>query len=150
MWLKAIEKIFRTMACSDAQPVQFETHMLTEEAEDWWDNTRQRLADVGTEITWVVFRDEFLRKYFPEDVRGKKEIEFLELKQGSMTVAEYAAKFEALVKFCPHYNRADTEMSKCLKFENGLRPKIKQGIGYQQIRRYAELVDKSRIYDEDS
>ncbi|XP_050876056.1 uncharacterized protein LOC127079724 [Lathyrus oleraceus] len=34
--------------------------------------------------------------------------------------------------------------------ENGLRPEIKQGIGYQQIRRYAELVNKSRIYDEDN
>ena len=61
-WLKEIEKIFRTMACSDAQQVQFGTHMLTKEVEDWWDNTRQRLADVGTEITWAVFRDEFLRK----------------------------------------------------------------------------------------
>ena len=130
-WLKEIEKIFRTMACSDAQKVQFGTHMLTEEDEDWWDNTRQRLADIGTEITWAVFREEFLKKYYPEDARGKKEIEFLELKQGNMTVAEYSAKFEALVKFCPHYNRVDAELSKCLKFENGLRPEIKQGIGYQ-------------------
>lgn len=34
----------------------------------------------------------------------KKEIEFHELKQGNLTVAEYAVKFEELVKFCPHYN----------------------------------------------
>ena len=101
-WLKAIEKIFRVMACADAQKVQFGTHMLSEEAEDWGDNTRQRLEDVGTEITWTVFRKEFLKKYFPEDARGKREIEFLELKQGSMIVAEYATKFEALVKFCRH------------------------------------------------
>ncbi|XP_050908927.1 uncharacterized protein LOC127122669 [Lathyrus oleraceus] len=133
-WLKVIEKIFRVMACTEAQKVQFGTHMLSGEAEDWWDNTRQILEAIGTEITWVVFRKEFLEKYFPED----------------MTVAEYAAKFEALVKFCPHYNRVDAETSKCLKFENGLRPEIKQGIGYQQIRKYAELVNKSRIYDEDS
>ena len=68
------------MACADAQKVQFGTHMLSEEAEDWWDNTRQRLEDVGTEITWTVFRNEFLEKYFLEDARGKREIEFLELK----------------------------------------------------------------------
>lgn len=48
---------------------------------------------------------------------GKKEIEFLELKQGNSTVAEYAAKFEELVKFCPHYNGAAAEASKCIKFE---------------------------------
>ncbi|XP_058741236.1 uncharacterized protein LOC131613599 [Vicia villosa] len=34
---------------------------------------------------------EFLGKYFPEDVRGKKEIEFLELRQGNKLVVEYAA-----------------------------------------------------------
>lgn len=36
----------------------------------------------------------FVEKYFPEDVRSKKEIEFLELKQGNLTIAEYAAKSE--------------------------------------------------------
>lgn len=55
-------------------------------------------------ITWVVFRGAFLKKYFPAYVRSKKEIEFLELKQGNMTVADCAAKFEELSRFFPHYN----------------------------------------------
>ena len=38
-WLKVTEKIFRVMACTDAQKVHFGTHMLSEEAEDWWDNS---------------------------------------------------------------------------------------------------------------
>ncbi|XP_050909527.1 uncharacterized protein LOC127123344 [Lathyrus oleraceus] len=69
-----------------------DTHILSEEADERWDNARQRLHDVGSKITWDVFRVKFLEKYFPEDVRSKKEIEFLELKQGNMTIAEYAAK----------------------------------------------------------
>ncbi|XP_050876727.1 uncharacterized protein LOC127080451 [Lathyrus oleraceus] len=101
------------MACTKSQNVQFGIHMLLEEAKDWWDNTRQILEAISIKITWVMFKKEFLEKYFPKDVRGKKEIEFIELKQGNMIVAEYAAKFEAL------------------------------------IRRYVELVNKSRIYDED-
>ena len=32
-WLKAVEKIFRTMGCSDAQKLRFGTHMLEGEAE---------------------------------------------------------------------------------------------------------------------
>ena len=40
------------------------------------------------------FKSEFLKKYFPEDLRNKKEVEFLNLKQGDLSVAEYAAKFE--------------------------------------------------------
>ncbi|XP_050889202.1 uncharacterized protein LOC127094404 [Lathyrus oleraceus] len=108
-WLKAIEKIFRVMNCSDAQKVQFGTHMLEKEAEDWWRNIVQR---------------------FDED-------------------AEYAANFEELIKFCPHYNTANAKRSKCLKFVNGLRTDIKKERGYQQITRFFELVNKSRIYDED-
>ncbi|XP_050909220.1 uncharacterized protein LOC127122994 [Lathyrus oleraceus] len=117
--LKAIEKIFRVTNCSDAQKVQFGTHMLEKEAKDWWRNTVQRFDENGIE-------------------------------QGNGTVAEYAAKFEELIKFCPHYNTANAERSKCVKFVNGLRPDIKKAMGCQQITRFLELVNKSKIYDEDS
>ena len=46
------------------------------------------------EITRPVFMREFLAKYFPEDVKGRNEVEFLEQKQGNMVVGQYAAKFE--------------------------------------------------------
>ncbi|XP_050902345.1 uncharacterized protein LOC127112651 [Lathyrus oleraceus] len=71
---------------------------------------------------------EFLRKYFPEDVCGKKEIEFLELKQGNLSVIEYVSRFVELAKFDRHYSEATTEFSRCIQFENGLRPKIKQRV----------------------
>lgn len=149
-WLREIEKIFRVMTCTEAQKVQFGTHMLSEEAENWWNNTRQRIETPGTAVTWEGFKVVFLEKYFPADVRCKKEMEFLELSQGNMSVAEYASKFEDLVQYCPHYNDAAAEESKCVKFKNGLRPEIKQGIGYQEICRFPVLVNKCRIFDEDS
>ncbi|XP_058746080.1 uncharacterized protein LOC131618950 [Vicia villosa] len=61
------------MNCTDAQRVQFGTHMLEKEAEDWWNNTLQRFEEDGIEVTWDLFRDVFLENYFPEDCRGKKE-----------------------------------------------------------------------------
>jgi len=108
------------------------------------------LEQDGTAVTWAVFRREFLDRYFPEDVRGKKEIEFLELKQGDMSVTEYAAKFVELAKFYPHYTPDTAEFSKCIKFENGLRANIKRAIGYQKIRNFSELVSSCRIYEEDT
>ena len=42
-------------------------------------------------------------------------MEFLELKQGNMTVAEYATKFKELVKYFPHYLGRNGESSKCVK-----------------------------------
>ena len=87
------------MQCDDVQKVRFGTHMLAEEADDWWVSLLPILEQDGAVVTWAVFKREFLDRYFPEDVRGKKEIEFLELKQGNMSVTEYAAKFVELPSF---------------------------------------------------
>ncbi|XP_058746259.1 uncharacterized protein LOC131619138 [Vicia villosa] len=137
------------MNCTNVHKVHFGTHMLEKEVEDWWGKIVHRFDEEGIKITWDHFLDAFLENYFPEDVRGKKEVEFLELKHGNKAVTEYVAWFQKLIKYCPHYNTANAERSKCLKFVNGLRPEIKKDIGHQQILRFAELVNKSRIYDED-
>ena len=57
--------------------MQFGTHMLEKEAEDWWHNTVQGFNEDDIEVTRALFRDAFLEKYFPEDVRGKKEMDSL-------------------------------------------------------------------------
>ncbi|RHN60630.1 putative retrotransposon gag domain-containing protein [Medicago truncatula] len=149
-WLKEIERIFRVMQCSETQKVRFGTHVLAEEADDWWVSLLPMLEQDDVVVTWAMFRKEFLSRYFPEDVRGKKEIEFLELKQGDMSVTEYAAKFVELAKFYPHYSVETAEFARCIKFENGLRADIKRAIGYQQIRVFSELVNSCRIYKEDT
>ena len=138
------------MDCTPVQKIRYGTHKLIVEADDWGVETRQRLELAGEEVTWEVFRREFLRKYYPEDVRGKKEIEFLELKKGNMYITDYAAKFTELAKFYPHYDGPTTEFTKCIKFENGLRPEIKKVVGYQKIRASADLIDSCRIFEEDS
>ncbi|XP_058772134.1 uncharacterized protein LOC131645962 [Vicia villosa] len=137
------------MTCTDKQKVLFDTHMLFEEDDCWWENTCQRLKVIGRTVTWVNFKIEFLEKYFPADVRSKKKIEFLHLKQGSIIVADYFAKFKEMVRFCPHYNGAEAEGSKCVKFKSGLRLEFNQFIGYQEICRFSVLVNKCKIYDED-
>ncbi|XP_050890108.1 uncharacterized protein LOC127095468 [Lathyrus oleraceus] len=111
-WLQEIEKIFKVMTFTDAQKVLFGAHMMAKEAEYWWDNSLQRLEAEGIEITWDNFKIEFLEKYFPTNVHSKKEIEFLELKQQNMIVADYAAKFKDLSRLCPYYNGVESEGSK--------------------------------------
>ena len=59
--------------------MRFGAHMLAEEADDWWVSILPTLEQGGGVVNSAVFRREFLDRYFPEDVRGKKEIEFLEL-----------------------------------------------------------------------
>ena len=80
-WLREIEKIFRVTECQDQQKVLFATHMLADEVKYWWENTHSRLEGAGGSIVlWGMLRQTFLEKYFPEDVKNKKEMEFLELK----------------------------------------------------------------------
>jgi len=100
------------MTCADANRVTFATFMLVEEAENWWRFTKQQLEDEGRQITWEVFKQKFLEKYFPEDLQRRKEVEFLNLCQGTMSVGEYAAKFDELSKFCPYFHDRVDERSR--------------------------------------
>ena len=61
-------------------------------------------------------------KYFPDTARHAKAQEFLELKQGTMTVIEYVARFTELVRFADDY--VATHLAKVRRFENGLRLSI--------------------------
>ncbi|XP_020206030.1 uncharacterized protein LOC109791176, partial [Cajanus cajan] len=101
-WLTEIEKIFNVMDCPIAQKVKLATFMLTADAHFWWEGALRRMIDGGVHLNWDNFKKVFLEKYFPDDVRSRKEMEFLELNQGNDIVAEYAAKFDAL----DHDNRA--------------------------------------------
>ena len=65
-------------------------------------------------------------KYFPETARHAKAQEFLELKQGVMTVMDYVARFTELARFADDY--VATDMAKVRRFENGLKLSIRARI----------------------
>ena len=62
-------------------------------------------------------------KYFPASARHAKALEFLELKQGTIIMLEYAAKFTKLARFADDYVTID--MAKVRKFEDGLKLSIR-------------------------
>ena len=49
-WLKEIERIFRVMDCTLVQKIRYGTHKLSDEADDWWVDTRQTLEVAGEEV----------------------------------------------------------------------------------------------------
>ena len=61
-------------------------------------------------------------KYFPASSRHAKAQEFLELKQGTMMVLEYVAKFTKLARFA--YDYVAMDMAKVRKFEDGSKLSI--------------------------
>ena len=62
-------------------------------------------------------------KYFPDIARHANAQEFLELKQGTMSVIEYVARFMELTRFAHDY--VATDMAKVRRFENGLKLSIR-------------------------
>lgn len=62
--LQEIKKSFRVVECIDVHKFLFEAHMLSEEAEYWWENTLQRLETTNVEVTWVEFKTECLEIIF--------------------------------------------------------------------------------------
>ena len=148
LWIQELEKLFEALQMPDNQKVVCAVYMLREEAENWWENTRPRLVIGGAAITWAIFRENFLGKYFPESVRNQKIQEFLNLKQGNMTISEYAVKFEELTRYFPYYDTLPDERQKCVKFESGLKPDMAIVFAPMEIRDYATLVDKCKIYED--
>ena len=74
-------------------------------------------------MTWAGFHDLFMGKYFSNTARHAKAQEFLELKQGAMTVIEYVARFTELARFADDYVAMD--VAKVRRFENGLKLPIR-------------------------
>ena len=74
-------------------------------------------------MIWAEFHDLFMGKYFPDTACHTKAQEFLELKQGTMTVLEYVARFTELARFADDY--VATDMAKIRRFENGLKLSIR-------------------------
>ena len=62
-------------------------------------------------------------KYFPDTAWHAKAQEFLELKQGTMTVMDYVARFTELARFADDYVAMD--MAKVRRFKNGVKLSIR-------------------------
>ena len=62
-------------------------------------------------------------KYFSDTARHAKSRESLELKQGTMIVMDYVARFLELARFADDY--VATDMAKDRRFENGLKFSIR-------------------------
>ena len=74
-------------------------------------------------MTWNDFHRLFMGKYFSAFAKHAKAREFLELRQGMMTVLEYVARFTELARFGDDY--VATDAAKVRKFEDGLKLSIR-------------------------
>ena len=84
-WFRKVGKILEAMEItSHATRIRLAAFQLKGESQVWWDWVK---ASRNLEaMTWEEFRELFMGKYFPASARHAKAQEFLELKQGTMTI----------------------------------------------------------------
>ncbi|XP_052735054.1 uncharacterized protein LOC108319991 [Vigna angularis] len=139
-----MERIFNAKRCPDENRLAYSEYLLTDEASHWWASARAILTDAQQPINWEVFRNKFYEEYFPDSVCFAKEVEFLQLVQGGMSVSEYTNKFKHLVRF---NTMATSEEWQCRKFENGLRGDLKVVISSLCIRTFPAMVERAKVLE---
>lgn len=71
--------------------------------------------------------------------------EFLQLKQGSMTVLEYEKKFTKLSRYCTPL--VADKKKRCQRFTHGLRQAIHNLVVGQRIMEYGALLESDSLIE---
>ncbi|XP_016178206.1 uncharacterized protein LOC107620585 [Arachis ipaensis] len=148
-WFRAMERTLQAQHVPANQYVEFVTYQLLGEAQHWWRRECHLLQLQNADIPWDVFQTAFCKKYFPEFVREARELELMQLKQGSLSVADYTSQFEELCRFSRVCQGAPVtyESWKCVKYQGGLKDNIMTAVAPLEIRIFSELVNKERVIE---
>ncbi|XP_061362602.1 uncharacterized protein LOC133306316, partial [Gastrolobium bilobum] len=143
-WLQGMDKIFQVMRCRDPQKFRYSVYMLEGDAHEWWCDVSRPFVIQGQELTWNLFENLFHEQYFPRDAREAKQGEFDCLVQGSLSIDEYAAKFNELVKFANYGGTLPTSEFLSAKFQRGLNEKIAKRMSNTAVRNFADLITQCK------
>ncbi|KAG6472154.1 hypothetical protein ZIOFF_069611 [Zingiber officinale] len=144
-WIRSLETIFDFMQLTDADKVRCAIFMLRDDAQVWWEGARLTV-DLAT-LTWTDFKEVFYGKYFTVDNRTRLAREFLELRQGDLSVAEYVRRFKRGRYFVPMITSQPVEELK--HFTEGLRSAIRHDVRLSRVTTFREAVDQALMSERD-
>ena len=102
--MKFIKECYRIVAIMGVPPhekAELVAYQLKGVAIVWFDQwVNNRGDDVGP-LYWEEFKVAFLDRFIPLELREAKVQEFINLRQGNMSVREYSLKFTKLSKYAP-------------------------------------------------
>ena len=136
-----IEKVLEAMEITSyATRIRLVAFQVEGEAQVWWKWARTSRDQEA--MTWAEFQELFTGKYFPEIAKAQ---EFLELKQGAMTVMDYVTRFTELARFGDDY--VATNLAKVRRFENGLKLSIRASIVGLRLQDVDSMVGTSQTIE---
>ncbi|XP_047979050.1 uncharacterized protein LOC125220967 [Salvia hispanica] len=141
-WVRAMERIFNFLQCTDRERMTCVTFQLAGSADFWWE-ARKKTMTPGqiASLTWEQFKAEMYDKYIPKSYRKKKEVEFYHLKQGRMSVTEYDRVFCEMSRYAPE--QVDTDERMAEKFCAGLRHEIRMALASHGGLTYLESLSRA-------
>ncbi|XP_073133557.1 uncharacterized protein [Henckelia pumila] len=142
---QAMETAFEFMQMTDADRLRCATYMFRDDARVWWNEVKAALN--LTTLTWNGFKDVFYGKYFTVSTRTRLAREFLEIRQGSMSIAEYVKMFERGRYFVPMISGDPAEELK--HFIEGLNAFIRKDVRLSGAKNYKNAVDQAMLSEKD-
>lgn len=79
--------------------MEFASYQLKDVAYQWYEEWERTRGGVDESSLWEDFTNAFLDHLFPLELREEKAEKFVNLKQGSMLVKDYAMKFHQLSRY---------------------------------------------------
>ena len=120
----------------------FDVFQFEGSAKAWWNVIRAKWKREQMAWTWVKFMREFNEKYFPHLVLEKREDDFIRLRQGTLSMAEYKTQFTKLSKFAPEL--VVMEQRRMRRFVQGLNVKMQEALVAAQINTFTEALEKAQ------
>lgn len=138
-WVRALEKIFGFLQCTDKEMVTCALYQLVDDADFWWESVRRTISEADWELfTWEDFKMILYQKYIPAHYQHEKANEFWNLKQSNKSVAEYDLQFNRLSRYAPQ--TVDTEEKRIEKFRMGLKPEIGTALIGKDDASYGQML----------
>nr|XP_033508467.1 uncharacterized protein LOC117273401 [Nicotiana tomentosiformis] len=141
-WLERMERVFEQLECTNAAKFKYAISLLQKDAYDWWISMPNAKVKPLV-LTWDDFV--FRAKYVPPVYCDAKKKEFLNLRQGSMAIAEYQQNFIRLSRYAGGI--IDGERDKCRRFEEGLNGYIRKSVAILQLEDFSKLISDALTWE---
>ncbi|XP_048489745.2 uncharacterized protein LOC104883294 [Beta vulgaris subsp. vulgaris] len=132
-------EVFDATQCPDKWKVNFAVFYLKGQADLWWKTAKEMHDQPG--FGWEKLKEAMRRQFYPPSLQLQMESEFIHLKQRSMSVLEYAVKFNELARFAP--DLVTTDRQRMNRFEGGLNLDIQVKLAAHMSSSYQELYDRA-------
>ncbi|XP_074297105.1 uncharacterized protein LOC141627783 [Silene latifolia] len=101
-WFRDMEKNFSLYDVQDRDNVKLASHVLVKEADRWWIITGPSATQDPT-FDWNHFKTLVESRFYPKELKQQKLKEFIDFKQGGLSVQAFTDKFTDLAHYAPKF-----------------------------------------------